>query len=115
MALNWNVSEVENWQQLFKSKNEEDSEMIKIYERVLMFSITIGVRNITDKNWKKFFDRVYMWEKIKGANYYAVGENGREAVYIKDTDVKRMIGMKTNASEFSKTEFLKRLSFGREI
>ena len=110
MALNWDVTGVENWEELFKSKNEEDSQMTKIYERVLMFSLTIGVRNITDKNWKKFFHRVYMWERLKGANYY-----GREAVYIKDTDVKRMIGLKTNASEFSKTEFLKKLSWGMDI
>ena len=114
MALNWDVTGVKNWEELF-SKNEEDSEMNKIYERVVMFTLTIGVRNITEKNWKKFFDRVYMWEKIKGANYYIVGENGREAVFIKEEDVNRMIGLSTNATEFSKTEFLKKLSWGMDI
>jgi hypothetical protein len=113
MALNWDVTGVENWEELF-SKNEED-EMTKIYERVLMFTLTIGVRNITDKNWKKFFDRVYMWERIKGANYYSDTENNRKEVYIKEEDVKRMIGLKTNASEFSKTEYLKKLSWGMDI
>ena len=56
-----------------------------------------------------------MWERIKGANYYSDTENNRKEVYIKEEDVKRMIGLKTNASEFSKTEFLKKLSLGMDI
>jgi len=54
-----------------------------------------------------------MWERIKGAGYYT--HEGHQPIYTTQDDVKRMIGLESNASEFSKTEFLKRLSWGMEI
>jgi len=121
MALNWNLEDVENYKELFTKEDEQGySKMISIYERVLMSTIYVGIRSITEKNWKKFYNRVYMLESVGGAGYYSTlklldGTEKLQPIYITEDDVKRMIGLRTNASELSKTQFLKKLCAYREI
>ena len=121
MALNWNLEDVENWKELFTEKNEQgDSKMELTYQRIIMQTIHVGIRSITEKNWKKFYNRVYMLERVGGAGYYSTlklldGTKKMQPIYITEDDVKRMIGLRTNASEFSKTQFLKELSLHYEI
>jgi len=113
MALNWNVEDVANWQELFVEIEGGYREMIEIHERILRYTMTIGIGRITEKNWKKFYDRVYMWERVHGTEYYTLYE--LKPIYVTEDDVKRMIGLRTNVSDFPKTEFLKNLSRGFEI
>ncbi len=121
MALNWNVKNVENWKELFTEENEQGySKMILIYERILFMTIQVGISDISEKNWKKFYNRVYMLERVGGAGYYSTlelldGTEKMQPIYITEDDVKRMIGLRTNASEFSKTQFLKKLTSYFEI
>ena len=113
MALNWDLNKVQDWKQLFHEKDEfENSKMKFVHERILMHTMAVGMRTITEKNWEQFYARVQMWEKIWGAGYYS---DDMRPIYTKEEDVKRMIGLWTNAGEFSKTEFLKRLSSGFAI
>jgi hypothetical protein len=113
MALHWNLEKIENWKQLFNEKGEfENSRMKFVYETILMRTMSVGIRTITEKNWKQFYARVQMLEKIRGTGYYT---DDIRPIYTTQEDVKRMIGLWTNASEFSKTEFLKRLSSGFAI
>ena len=111
MALHWDLADVENWEQLFNEDENGNRKMITIYERILMHTMNVGIREINEKNWKKFYDRVYMHERVRGAGYYLDGR----PLYTTQEDVKRMIGLWTNASEFPKTKFLKNLSYGFEI
>jgi hypothetical protein len=113
MPLNWDLAKVENWNDLFTTEENGNRRMIFKNERIVMHTMAIGVRSITEKNWEKFYGRVQMWERIKGAGYYT--HEGHQPIYTTQDDVKRMIGLETNASEFSKTEFLKRLSWGLDI
>ena len=115
MALNWDVEDVANWQELFVEDENGEKTMIKIHERILMHTLTIGIGKITEKNWKKFYNRVYMWERLHGATYYTRENDQLKPIYVTEDDVKRMIGLSTNASEFSKTKFLNYLSTGFEI
>ena len=121
MALNWDLEDVENWKELFTKEDEQGySKMILIYERILMSTIYVGICSITEKNWKKFYNRVYMLERVGGAGYYSTlklldGTKKMQPIYITEDDVKRMIGLRTNASELSKTQFLKKLCVLREI
>lgn len=114
MPLNWDLAKVENWKQLFKEEDEQgDSEMKNVHETILFHTMNVGMSSITEKNCKQFYDRVQMWEKMKGVRFYTY--EGHKPIYTTKEDVQRMIGLETNASEFSKTEFLKRLSYGMEI
>ena len=115
MALNWNVEDVANWQELFVEIEGGYREMIKIHERILMHTMTIGITRITEKNWKKFYDRVYMWERVHGAGYYTRENDQLKPIYVTEDDVKRMIGLHTNASTISKKEFLESLCWNLEI
>ena len=115
MALNWNVEDVANWQELFVEIEDGYREMIKIHERILMHTMTIGIGRITEKNWKKFYDRVYMWERVHGAGYYTRENDQLKPIYVTEDDVKRMIGLHTNAGDSPKTEFLNNLSRGFKI
>ena len=116
MALHWNLENVENWKQLFKEEDEHgNSEMKSVHERILMHTMNVGIREINEKNWKKFYGRVYMWERVKGAGYYTRENDQLKPIYVTEDDVKRMIGLWTNASEFPKTKFLNYLSRGFEI
>ena len=121
MALNWNLENVENYKELFTEGDEQGySKMILIYERILFMTIQVGIRHISENNWQKFYNRVYLLERVDGAGYYSTlklldGTEKMQPIYITEDDVKRMIGLRTNASEFSKTQFLKKLTSYFEI
>ena len=121
MALNWNLENVENYKELFTEGDEQGySKMILIYERILFMTIQVGIRYISESNWQKFYNRVYLLERVDGAGYYSTlelldGSKTMKEIFITENDVKRMIGLRTNASELTKTQFLKRLCEYKEI
>ncbi len=69
-------------------------------------SAMIGINNITEQNWKEFWQRTYFFQKINGAVYRDLENNG---VMIEPLDVKRHIGLKTNAKMFSFAECRNRI------
>jgi hypothetical protein len=121
MALNWNLENVENYKELFTEEDEQGYvEMKQVYQQIILNTMHVGIRDITEQNWKQFYNRLYMLEKIKGAGCYSLlklldGTEKMQPIYTTVDDVKRMIGLHTNASTISKKEFLESLCWNLEI
>ncbi len=113
MSLNWNLQQVENYEQFYDEQKDGLFSLNRVAHTIIFHCMSIGISEISEKNWEQFYDRVNMWEKIKGTTY--LDSETRKPLYITKEDVKSMIGLKTNVSDFSKNEFLKRLSYGFNI
>ena len=68
--------------------------------------MSVGIRNITEENYSVFFNRLRILETVHGAFLYKRTKRGPVASLIELEDVKRMIGLRTNASEKTRSKFL---------
>lgn len=95
MALNWQF----NPKTFDKIKDETH-----LNETIVMATIFIGFPRITESNWEEFYKRLHLVEKLNGTFNFVASE----PYFITPEDIKRRIGLTTNASSFSRTEFTRR-------
>lgn len=79
-----------------------------------MGSMSTGIPEITLKNYKEVYTRIHALEVMEGR--WMIDNTGKVAkpVYITLANVKRWVGMKTNVSSMTRTQFMKRLSRGMD-
>ena len=118
MSLDWSIKEVKQYNRLYRKleKGEEgfsETEVMKRLrqhpDRIIWYTMIIGMRDITDKNWEQFYERVRIWERVVGSNYYRTVRGKHKEVFITKDEVKRMIGLSTNASLYTPKQFQKHL------
>lgn len=100
MSLNWNIEKVENW----KAKQRSQRNRV-ILDALIWSAMFVGISAITKKNYKKFYLRVSTFERINGAQMM----KGKKPYYLTLEDVKNWIGLKTNVSDMTASQFEKRL------
>jgi len=99
MALHWDVTEVENFEEKVYYKNDDGELQIQLAAEQLIFvTMLLGLNEITKKNADEFFDRLCIWERCFG-KLRPLGES-----YTLE-EVRSFIGLKTNASSMSKAKF----------
>jgi len=103
MPLNWNVKKVKNYEELFN-----EGQMSEPYSTIAISTINVGINEITEKNYLQFYNRINMLERMHGTYFYY----DRTPKYITEEDIKRLIGLHTNASCKTKTQFLKEFGDG---
>jgi hypothetical protein len=115
MALHYDLTGIENNKELWEesSKDEDGKQLYRLNpltDMFIWFTMFVGIPEITAKNAEKFFARISFIESLKRP-FLAVKdeETGEEATRpITLEDVKRHIGLKTNASTLTKAQFLKK-------
>jgi len=105
MSLDWDITDVKNWEELTESEDEK-----QITQTLVFHSVPVGISPITEKNWKEFYIRVAVWEKAFGAtlrkhNIEAPEGERFEERPIRPNDVRRRIGLRTNVSKVTKDQF----------
>ena len=116
MPLNWDISRVADYKKLYGKKDANGNKYLKTMpERIIMLTMAVGIREISDKNWEKFYNRVHLLERIHGCSYYKTVRGKHVPMYITREDVQRMIGLHTNSSTMTRSEFLKRQTRGLDI
>jgi ribosome biogenesis protein Nip4 len=124
MSLDWSIKNVKNYKSLYRklkegefgySETEVRKKMKQIPEAIIFYTMTIGMREITEKNWEQFYNRINFWEKINGTSLYIRKRKKMQPLFVTKEDVQRMIGLKTNASTKSLTQFKKDLFFNKNI
>ena len=119
MSLDYNLSDIKNYNSLYRKlkKGEEGYSETEVYkklkpqfERIIWVTMIIGIREITDKNWERFYNRINIWEKVFGSGYYKRNRKKLVPILVTKEDVQRMIGLRTNASPLSDAKFKKHLS-----
>ena len=113
MPLRWNLKNVKNFKKVaYRTLTEQDRGYLsneKQYclkqkpESIILSTMIVGMREITEKNYEKFYNRLHLIESSNGAFFW----KGDKEDYITMSDVKKMIGLKTNASEKTRARFLK--------
>ena len=112
MALNWNLSNCEDHKSL-----QTDDEW-PITNALIWATMSVGIRDITEKTIPEFYARLSVWEKIVGPLLYGKDEEtGKlEERGIEVADLVKRIGLHTNASSMTRAEWRKNLAsyFDRE-
>jgi hypothetical protein len=101
MPLNWNSS---------KCKPAQDKGEEQMRHTLCILTVRIGIFEITQKNAAEVYARVHILEEINGAFHtQAMPEGLMQRPYL-PSDIKRWIGLNTNASSLTRTQFLKSIS-----
>lgn len=115
MALTWDLTDIENYEELLvpyegEDAKEGDKTLDGITNTLIWLSISTGIGTITEKNWTEVYARVKFLERDG-----ALMNRGGEPVYFTTADVRRRIGLKTNASfkDETRAAFLKK--FGTDL
>jgi hypothetical protein len=108
MSLDWNVSRVKDWEKVCQVGEGEDLRWNPITQALVWHCMGVGIREITEKNKDKFFDRVQKWEKVHGPMLFAGA--GNPPLYITKEDVYAHVGLSTNVTDKTDAKFKKELA-----
>ena len=95
MPLTWDARECD-------TDLEDDWDNILTHSVVLL-TMPIGMRAITESNWKEFYKRVYVWQQMNGQLLQHEGKKYN----IEPLDIYRRIGLRTNSRVMTKTQFIR--------
>ena len=96
MPLDWNLSEVKDFDQLL----EEDGSPSRLTTNLIYACMPVSLSSITERNHIDFFTRLAIYESCFGTFMTRPFELA---------DIKRHIGLKTNCSNSSYPAFLKKV------
>ena len=103
MAIKWDISKCKNWNELNKGVEWDIT-------WGLICSDGSGYSRITKNNYKKYYARLRLSEKLFGTMLYIIDKNKKQVRYfITLEDVKRRIGLQTNSSDKTDAEFWKHI------
>jgi len=139
MALHWNVKNVKDaYREITKEEFESaerkivmmqphryyDEEADKYFEMHVELNMLIfvcgmftGIPNITEDNYKRLSKRIEYLEKLNGAYLYDVNPstNKRTPHFMDEEMVKRFIGLETNGSKMTKSQFISQATNSWEL
>ena len=105
MPLNFSFRDVENWEEVCRDK---DGRVNGVTEALIWLTMTIGISDITHKNYEEFHRRLLEWDIC--SNSYPVRTNGMGNRHITLEEIRKHIGLSTNAgSELTRAAWEKRL------
>lgn len=105
MALNYELGKIANFKQICF----QDNKMNPLTHALIFATMALGINEITKQNWKTFYSRLHLWEKVNGTYL----TKNSLPIYITAEEVKKHIGLSTNASSVTTLRFLK--SFARKL
>jgi hypothetical protein len=100
MALNYDLSKIENYEELL-----EDGKLKQPYAAIVLSTVIVALSDITNENFDKFYNRINVLERLNGPFLF----QDKNPYYISKNDVKRMIGLNTNVSNETKAKFFNRV------
>ena len=112
MALNWDLTAIENSKELCWVEEEEDGESVvklnPITDCLIWATLFLGMREITKKNLDEFTMRLIEWEKVVGG--FLQDTSTGKYTMPSYTDVEFHIGLKTNVTEITLRKWKNKLS-----
>ena len=131
MALTWDVKKVKDaWREISKEEyNHEEVKLVmftnprceeggKYFEMKTEMNMMIficglfsGIPNVTEDNCARLYERIAFLESIQGSTYlssFNPTKKVRESIPMTMDIVRSAIGLKTNGTEMTKVQFVKR-------
>jgi hypothetical protein len=87
----------------------DKKKLTDITETLIFCTMYIGMAEITEKNYLEFYTRLSIYERVMGNFLYNGNGETRTPRYFTIQDIKQHIGLQTNASPLTKTQFTKDL------
>lgn len=81
-----------------------------ITEAVIFATMAVGISRITEKRASQFTERVTAWEAVNGTHLQVPIDGGWAPRPLTIADVRDHIGLHTNATSLTRTEFGQRLA-----
>ena len=113
MPLNWYISKVEDCDNYCfepDPENPEKERITPLTNQLINMTMAVGMHDITKKNYREFYTRMLLLGLDK--SLYTLDEDGNQ-VGIQLEDVKRHIGLGTNASSIRLDKLLKNIYLRR--
>lgn len=101
MPLHWDLSKIKDKDSLYW----KDNTFCKKTEMLILAMPCLGFPSITEKNYQGVFKRLWIWEKLHGALTGERTEDGATPSPFSLTDIRRHIGLKTNATSRTEKQF----------
>lgn len=98
MPLTWDATEVADYDNL------TDDECVA-REALIFATMGVGINHITEDNAREFYERVSFIEKVNGASRHGWEDGEHVPVYFTPDEIRRFIGLRTNASVLTKAKF----------
>lgn len=102
MPLTWDVSKIADHDEVTTLQTEQGAIWHPKTEALVWLSMSTGIATITEQNSDEVYARINLIERVRGA---MLGTNG-ESLFIEPEDVRKHIGLRTNASRLTKSQFL---------
>jgi hypothetical protein len=112
MSLNWNISDIKNYKEICWKENPDDPEnniLNPITESLIFTTIGIGLNEITEDNVYDFYLRSIVSSEVYGKPIVIYEEDSFHKRNYTFEEVKQHIGLKTNATNFTNSEFMKKM------
>jgi hypothetical protein len=106
MSLNFSFKKVHNYEEVTSNPANPD-EWHPVADALVWLSLICGYGEITAKNVDKVIARIMAYQSVTGA--YLSAKGGAVKVYITPEDVRRFIGLSTNASVFTDAQWRRML------
>lgn len=114
MSLNWNVSKIADSNtvcfQHYTENGEPQRRMTQSTELLIFTTMVVGFGRITESNYKEFYKRVALFERLHGA---ARAKKDCRGKFVDDPytleDIRQHIGLTTNVSEEKPAAWRKRI------
>lgn len=114
MSLNWNVSNIADSNAVcfrhFEEDGEPQRELKQSTHQLIFLTMVVGMGRITESNYKEFYKRVALFERLHGCVQVVFAVRGKfvDAPYTLE-DIRQHIGLTTNVSEEKPAAWRKRI------
>jgi len=102
MALHANYQKIDNWEALYEDA-PGGKKLGVVWETLVLFSMPVGLGQITEGNVDEWWFRLKVLEKLHGPAFTSGTGEKFDFGY---SDVRRMIGLTTNVSNISRAKFM---------
>lgn len=103
MSLNYNLRNVRNFNTTCLTP---EGYVGAVTETIIFYTMGVGIGEITEGNWADFYRRVYALEAVRGAGVIRDGRRYK----LTPNDIREHIGLHTNASRLTATQFVKTIA-----
>lgn len=105
MALNWDAAKVKGVSEDGGTKDLTGEEKV-VLEALIWMTLAVGIQEITAKNVDQFAHRAIAWQMVTGQVLNEYKPDGKyHPAFLNRAHVERFIGLKTNASPKTVTQF----------
>ena len=107
MSLNYDLTHIENWQELLGNNSNEPGFASPNTESLIWATLLIGIPQISEKNVDEFAFRLRLYETIAQSLIQHSGVSSP----IPFSQVKRHIGLCTNANPLTRAQYIRNVIY----